>query len=699
MKLSPTPLLLVLWLPTLAAGQQSRPGSPTPPESVVLAVPTQRELAGKPLDIFPHFQFTRTFNQGDTVRIAFDPKTDPSLQKRTVDVYLIEHEDLLAHLTGKKLRSVLGRPMTIKLGQEGVRENTFVLDTGRLAATARPDSQGTYLLGKGYDVVVDVNVNAGLDAGDLVDGSLAEAGFTVVEDFVTFDGPTTKTTGPYAVTEVLFDGGTTFTQEDIYFPSTIAALGTLPLIVVSHGNGHNYQWYDHLGYHMASWGYVVMSHANNTGPGIETASTSTLRNTETLLANLGTIAGGALAGHVDSHRIVWIGHSRGGEGVTRAHKRLADGSPIATLYTLDDIKLVSSIAPTDFLGPNVSDVGAVPYHLWTGGSDADVNGCADCDICQTFHLLERADAVRFSLSLHGAGHGDFHDGGGSSVASGPRQIGRKLTHQIMRAYFLPLVQYNLHGNKACLDYLTRQWEEFRALGAPYPGRGQDSEDAFVVADLMFVPKSGRYVIDDFQSEPALARSSSGGAVLASDGLAPTLLEGLQNDANNAFTSNDVDPMNGMTFSGPGDSARGAVLEWNGTDEWLSFEVPAGSRDLSAFRTLSFRAAQATRDTITTLEELDLDFTVELIDANLKSSAIRLSAYGGGIEEPYQRASCGAGRGWANEFETIRLPLGDFRRDGTPLDLANIAAITFRFGPSHGSSAGRIGLDELLFSAE
>lgn len=688
---------LSLAVPEVAA-QALRPAAPAP-EPVALAVPRRVELAGKPLATYPHFQFTRTFNQGDTVQIAFDPLSDPALRKRTVDVYLIEHEDLLAHLNGKKLRSVLGRPLTLKLGQEGVQKNTFVLDTGRLSATAQRDAQGTYLLGKGYDVVVDWNVNAGLDPEDLIDGSLSEAGFYVVEDFVTFDSPTSKTTGPYAVSEVLFDGGTTFTQEDIYFPSTIATLGRLPLVVVSHGNGHNYQWYDHIGYLLASWGYVVMSHANNTGPGIETASTSTLRNTDLILTRTAEIAGGALVDHLDGHRIVWIGHSRGGEGVTRAHKRLAEGTTLATAYVLDDVKLVSSIAPTDFLGPNVSDVGAVPYHLWTGGSDADVNGCADCDICQTFHLLERADGVRFSLSLHGAGHGDFHDGGGSSVASGPRRIGRKVTHQIMRAYLLPLVQYNLHGNQACFDYLTRQYEEFRALGAPYPGRGQEVEDDFVVADLMFVPRAGRLVIDDFQSEPAVTRSSSGGDVLASDALLLGMTEGLQNDANNAFTDNDLDAMNGMTFAGPGDTARGLVLEWNGSDEWLAFEVPGGTADLSAWRTLSFRAAQASRDTITVLEEADLDFTVELTDANLRSSSMRISTYGGGIEEPYQRASCGSGRGWANEFETIRLPLQDFRRDGTPLDLAHVTAITFRFGPSHGSTAGRIGLDELLLSNE
>src|SRR5262249_10786524 len=156
---------------------------------------------------------------------------------------------------------------------------------------------------------------------------------------------------------------------DIYYPTNVAQLGALPLIVVAHGNGHNYQWYDHIGYHMASWGYVVMSHENNTGPGIESAATTTLRNTNVFVANLDVIDGGALLGHVDSHQMVWIGHSRGGEGVVRAYKRLVDGDPIATLYSAADVKLVSSMAPTDFLGTLQSDPMGVTYQLWTGGAD------------------------------------------------------------------------------------------------------------------------------------------------------------------------------------------------------------------------------------------------------------------------------------------------------------------------------------------
>ena len=110
----------------------------------------------------------------------------------------------------------------------------------------------------------------------------------------------------------------TWRAQRTYWPVGIASMGELPLVVISHGNGHDYRWYDYLGEHLASWGYVVMSHSNETGPGIETASTTTLENTDEFLGALDAIADGALEGHVDARRIAWIGHSRGGEGVVRA---------------------------------------------------------------------------------------------------------------------------------------------------------------------------------------------------------------------------------------------------------------------------------------------------------------------------------------------------------------------------------------------
>ncbi len=675
----PSVAALLFLAPALAA---QRPAPAGAEAAAAGGAPERRELAGRSLGKPPYFDFARSFNAGSTVEIAIDVLRDPRLAKEVVDVFVVEHAELGEFLAGRKLSSVLGPPLSVRLARGDVRENTFVLDAGSLRAET-----GTTALGHGYDVIVDVDSNARVDGEDLVDGGEEEAGFYLVEDFVTLtDG--TQETGPYSVVELLYNGGSQFLREDVYYPANVAELGLLPLVVVSHGNGHNYTWYDHIGFHLASWGYVVMSHTNNTGPGPETAATTTLRNTNHFLANLETIAGGALDGHVDGERIVWIGHSRGGEGVVRAYRRLLEGDPIATRYGPEDVRLVSSIAPVDFFGPTRTDVGPVAFSLWTGGADADVNGCADCDLCQTFHLYERADGERFSISLHGVGHGDFHDGGGSSVANGPCQVGRPDTHRVMRGYLLPLIQYVLDGNPACKDHLWRQWEAFQPLGAP--------DGPCVVVDLMYQPVSEKLVIDDFQTNPSPFVSSSGGAVEFSFA---DLVESRLDDANGTFNAG-VDPMNGMTLAGVGDVSRGIAFEWNGTDEFLLFELPEGKRDLRAYEYLSFRAAQATRDALTDEELGDLVFAVGLVDAQRRASLLSIGAYGGGIEEPYQRPGCGGtGRGWANEFETVRVRLADLLANGNPIDLSDVAAVSFRFGPLHGSAQGRIGLDELELTQE
>jgi hypothetical protein len=102
----------------------------------------------------------------------------------------------------------------------------------------------------------------------------------------------------------------------------------------------------------------------------------------------------------------------------------------------------------------------------------------------------------------------------------------------------------------------------------------------------------------------------------------------------------------------------------------------------------------------TVAELgDLTFTVTLKDRAGASSSIHVGAYGGGVEEPYQRSGVGSGFGWQNEFETIRIRLSDFLTNGSGLDLSDIAAVRLDFGGAFGSAQGRVGLDELEFVRE
>ncbi|MCP3905347.1 MAG: hypothetical protein GY715_17100 [Planctomycetes bacterium] len=639
------------------------------------------ELAGNTLTEFPHVEYVLAFNEGSPVTFALDPTRFPASSGQTVDLYITAARTEAQWLGDGTLTDVRGAPQTETLGAGTVQSSTFVL-TG---SDALSGAAGTGL-GAGYDLVCDVNQNGQLDGGDLLDGFGDVAGLYVVHDLTL--------PGPLAVTEVTYDveGGSVtpgYAGENLFYPTDIGLMGQLPLIVVSHGNGHQYTWYDHIGMHMGSYGYIVMSHRNNTEPGVQTAATTTLEHTDAFLDQLDTIAGGVLQGHVDTSRIVWIGHSRGGEGVAIAYDRIKDGTWIPANYAIEDIVLVSSIAPVDFEGPSDTDPHDAVFSLWTGGSDNDVNGCASCDLCQTFHLHDRAEKWRQSISLHGVGHGDFHNGGGSSVATGPCQVGRSDTHAIMRGYLLPLVKHYVEHNVPARDYLWRQYERFHAIGAPV---GNDC----VVVDLMFrEDPADNFVVDDFQTELTTNISSSGGAVAFS---VTGMAEGKLDDNNSDFTNNGFDGMNGMTVGSSADTSRGVAFSWNGDTYYHQTIVPA-ERDLTDDTYLTFRACQATRHPNTIAELGDLTFTVTLFDGFFATSSISIGAYGGGIEEPYQRSGCGSGAGWANEFETIRIRLTDFLNNGSGLNMSNVTAIRFQFGPSHGSAVGRIGLDDITISRD
>jgi hypothetical protein len=629
-------------------------------------------LAGNPLATYPYFHYVASINQGSSVHLAVDPALHPEVAGVTADVYVISDRDAQQWAIDPTLVDARGAPTVVTFTGTDVQTDTFLIDTGTLNGTSGNR------VGIGYDMVVDLDRNGVLDPTDLIDGYPEEAGFWIVRD--------TQAPGPYTVIEGLYSGGQ-WLGEDTYYPANIAQLGKLPLLVVSHGNGHNYQWYDHIGEHMASYGYIVMSHQNNTQPGIETASTTTLTNTDYILGKQATILGGVLNGHIDGHKIIWIGHSRGGEGVVRAYDRLFDGSYTPVNFGLADIQLVSSIAPTDFLGTNSANPHGVDYHLWTGSADADVNGSPECDICQTYHLLERATGRRASITLQGAGHGAFHDGGGSLVASGPCQIDRLTTHSIMRGYLLPLARWFVDGDGASRDFLWRQYEEFHPIGAPI------ADPCVVVSlELRESPAHPDFVVNDWESGGGSV-SSSGGPV---SWTVANLVEGALNDNNTSFTWSATDPMNGMTRARSSDSTHGAVFDWD-QPAWLELGIVSCEQDLRDAGWLSFRACQGTRHPNTTAALEDLVFAVSLRDTHGTTSTISIGAYGGGIEEPYQRTGSGGGVGWGDEFETIRMRVTDFLADNSGLDLSSVEAIRFDFGLPGSSPIGRLGIDDVELS--
>ena len=650
----------------------------------VLAQATRTELAGNPLTQYPFFEYVRAFNVNAPLNVAIDPTRFPAIVGDTCDVYVVNHKTDWPASPG--LTDVTpGGHLTRAFVAGNVQANTF-----EVAAASTLNANAGAGLGVPYDVVLDCDQNANLTTGDFIDGMTNEAGLYMVHDITQ--------PGPHAVTEEVYNLDATFAAgfgipatklgEDLYFPTNAATMGKLPLIIISRGNGHDFRWYDHLGNHLASYGYVVMSHDNNTEPsdGTATAMLTTIGHTDAFipLAEGGTIAGGALVGHLDAHRIVWIGHSRGAEGVARAYHRLFAGTSTPTNYSRSDIKLVSSMLPTDWGGAATSDPHDVPYHLWTASGDADVNGGASSDIGQTFHLHDRATAYRQSTVVQGTGHAWFHGGGGDPVFDGPCGIGETNTHLIQQGHFLALIKLYVEGNVPALDFLTRQYESLHPIGV-------DTSDPCIEVSHEYRNASpvGNFVIDDYQTNTATNLSSSGGSVSFD---VENLTEGSLDDGNFDFAWTATDPFNGATQGSAADTTRGVAFDWTGADRFYEWQVPGGAANFNLFSYLSLRGAQGTQHPNTLAATGELVFALTLRDGGGNTSRINVGAYGGGLTEPYARNG-----GWHNEMQVIRVRLTDFLTNGSPLDLGNVAAVRLEVGPSFGANEGRIVVDELMLT--
>ncbi|UCF35065.1 MAG: hypothetical protein JSV78_07105 [Phycisphaerales bacterium] len=520
-----------------------------------------------------------------------------------------------------------------------------------------------------------MNQNGVLDGGDYLDGYSREAGLYVVHDTAQ-PGPLDATYfGPYSVAGVP-GVPAAYANEVLYYPTNIASMEPLPLIVIGHGSGHQYTWYDHIGYHMASYGCIVISHQNNFG-GYATAA-----HTRAVIELQDSIADGALNGKVDSSRIIWIGHSMGGHGVVLAYDLVYDGTYVPEYYTVDDIVLLSPMLPIVEADDHPHHVN---FHLWTASGDSDVSGHASMDYVQTFHMHDRATGYRMSTVVQGTGHAWFHDGPEEpSWFEGPCSIGQENTHLIQLGLFLPLIKHYTEGNIPATDFFWRQYERFHPISV-------DTVDPCIVVTNEYRngSESGNFYIDDYQTEESLYTSSSGGAVTFT---VENVTEGRLDDNNSSFTWTPDDPFNGATQAASYDTSRGVVFDWNGVDAYYEWEVIPTQQNFSDDLYLSFRGAQGTQHPYTLAELGDVTFAVTLRDGSGTTSSINIGAYGGGLEQPYQRQG-----GWHNEMEVIRIRLTDFLTNGSGLDLTEVAAVRFDVGPSWGSNEGRIVVDELMLT--
>ncbi len=642
--------------------------------------PIALDLTALPAATYPFATHFDSFNVDETLAARVDPIRFPQLSGQTVDVFIIENRSAAQWAANTTLVDVRGWSEEVSIG--------FTLATSlftmNLPATVLPGSGDSP--GRGFDLVVDVDRDGVLGANDLIDGIGDGPGFWFMKDIAGVGPHTATTIASYDVNDP--DILDSMELERIYYPSDIASLSPRPLVVISHGNGHNYAWYDYLGTHLARWGFVVMSHQNDTQPGIETASTTTLEHTESFLAQLGSISGGVLNGHIDNHRITWIGHSRGGEGIARAYDRLFDATFTSPTYVIGDIKLLISIAPTDFLGTGVADPHSVPFMLLYGAADGDVCGCPDSDIGDSFNVFERASGMRQSTYVHGADHNDFNCCGVNDF-SGPTgtALGNAEVQDVAEGACLAMIRRVIENDRSTEEFLWRQYE---SLKPPTVAMTTTVISEWRPAPADFV------ALDNFQANTATTTSSAG-ELVSFAGIA-NVAEGAGMDNNLVFTWATTDAFNGSTRGRTTDLTRAFVFNWTSASS-IAWTVPVASRNFTTSRFVSLRAAQGTRHTNTIAQLGDLSFTLVLKDELGIESAVSSSTLSGGVEEPYQRTGYGTGTGWQNAMEAIRIPLSSFTAGTTTIDMTRIASVSLRLGGTDGSTQGRLVIDDIQVERE
>ncbi|NRA57660.1 MAG: hypothetical protein HRU13_06035, partial [Phycisphaerales bacterium] len=212
------------------------------------------ELAARSLDEFPFADYVSAFNEGQTFTVAIDPGvvTPPS---GLVDIYIVADKTAAEWDADPSLTDARGfaQPGNFSGGPSTDDNKVDQGGVGFLNADAGEN------IGVPYDIVIDANNNGVLDGGDIIDG-LDDAGMWLFKDLTTL-GPAARTRiDTYTASFPGIPGSRN--QQRLTYPSDIASRTDVPVVIIAHGNGQDYRWYDYMHDHFASHGWVVMSPQN-----------------------------------------------------------------------------------------------------------------------------------------------------------------------------------------------------------------------------------------------------------------------------------------------------------------------------------------------------------------------------------------------------------------------------------------------------
>ena len=394
----------------------------------------------------------------------------------------------------------------------------------------------------------------------------------------------------------------------------------------------SYTGYDYIAEQLASHGYVVLSvSANNVNDldqqygdrGATSRAQLIVRYLDDFQRFNQSAApepiGGRLIGKMDLSRIGLMGHSRGGEGVTRAityNRDRTDGPP-------HDIKAVFALAPTDFSrwpAPDVAFATLLPY------CDGDVSNLHGAWIYDDARFLdERTPSPKVQILAFGSNHNFYNTvwtGNDAGSYRNDPHCSSEEAQQKGTFVFLGPEDQRRHGLVYMSSFFRAYVGDEQAFVPLFTGRERIPESACPAAspncDGMIhisyqAPEGNRLVLERTSDESTFQRNDLGG---------PNKFEG--------FTNRSICVPHACPTQPNYAAATQLVLGWDAPGSVATFAFP--TQDVDPFTHLTFRVGVAGGDPRND-PDVAKDFRVELRDEKGNVGSVNAADFTHALFEP------------------------------------------------------------------
>jgi hypothetical protein len=464
----------------------------------------------------------------------------------------------------------------------------------------------------------------------------------------------------------------------------------------------NYQGYDYIGQNLASHGYIVVSisadgvnvlgginmvpraqlvertldlvHDLDTGTGTIMPETNAQIGSDQLPSSGLTPFGTQFVGHIDLQTVGLMGHSRGGDGVVAAYQLNQQlGSPYG-------IKAVAPLSPVDFTSRTINNVPLMVMYGYNDGDVSDLEGEGFYD--RSRYNVAGDQAPKHIVLVQGANHNSFNtiwwaepairfpagasdDGVGSAASrlSPPQQ------RSVAIAYFGAFFQTYV-GNDT--QPVHHEFYSFLTGDSPPPA----SVDPAAQNGIFFTyhpadTANARRDVNRLLTPDNLTTNTVGGAVTQS-GLTPYTVA--------AFSGTPA------SFAGTGIPTLQVLRAgWSAPGAFWENDLPAGSRDVSGYYALQFRAAVDYADSRNPSGQPQ-NFQITLTDGQGNTASATVNDAYQGRPSPLYFPPLSRHR----VMNSVRIPLSLF----SGLDLTDVRSIRFNFNQT---ASGALWFADLMFA--